>query len=124
MNVLMECGHVAQAKDQHGNPVCVICIGIDKGATRIVQTKPDLTGRKAKCAYGHNEVASNYDLPFFEYKGVGSFESLQRCKNCNFFRVAHTNEIRRIRNPTVCNNFEPHGPFEFDTYYDGCRGWD
>ena len=28
------------------------------------------------------------------------------------------------RNPQVCNHFEAHGPFDYDTYYCGCRGWD
>ena len=61
----MQCGHTANAH-QDGKPVCVICIGIDAGAT-IVAEKPDLTGRKAKCICGA-EVDSSYDLAFFEHR--------------------------------------------------------
>ena len=70
MKDLMQCGHTANAH-QDGKPVCVICIGIDAGATVIVE-KPDLTGRKARCSYYgskcQNERGSDYNLAFFEHR--------------------------------------------------------
>lgn len=68
MGVVMKCGHVSQATDQHGNPACVICIGVDSGATQIEKEVPALTGRKARCSYCKNERPSSYDLAFFEHK--------------------------------------------------------
>ena len=64
----MKCGHVANAFDKNGSPVCAICIGIDEGATQVQETMPDLTGRKAKCRYCNTHVDSSFRLPFFEYK--------------------------------------------------------
>ena len=68
MRELMECGHVANATDGNGNPVCAICIGIHPGATKVKKEKPSLEGRKARCRYCGRERDSNYDLPFFEYE--------------------------------------------------------
>lgn len=39
----------------------------------------------------------------------------------------HSVEVVQItpeRNTHQCKTFEPHGPYEFDSYYCGCRGWD
>jgi len=92
MDVLMRCGCTAQGvchrmkgiKFDPPVPVCVVhdCI-------EIAETKPDLTGRSARCSYfGHGGfrnhgpihgggsctrnkceciVPSNYELPFFVY---------------------------------------------------------
>jgi len=68
---LMECGHTANAKDGDGNPVCVICIGINQGATVVERVRPSLVGRKARCGYYHtcgSERDSSFDLAFFEHK--------------------------------------------------------
>ena len=94
MGVLMECGHTAQGTDSEGNPVCVICFGIDEGATKVAE-KPDLTGRKAICTACKSEesiVDSDFDLPFFELreKAIGKIK----------------------------------GNEDKDRYYCGCRGWD
>jgi hypothetical protein len=123
----MQCGHTANARDDIGRPVCVICVGINPGAVNISALRPDLTGRKARCSYYSycgGEEDSTYNLAFFEYRGEGSFEAENRCKNCKFFHVAHTDTVRKSRNPSVCNNFEAIGSLEYDLYYDGCRGWD
>ena len=65
---LMACGHVAQGKDDQGKPVCVICIGISAGATKIADKKPCLKGRMARCSSCRNRVKSALDLPFFAYR--------------------------------------------------------
>lgn len=66
---MMKCGHAANAIKMGTNePVCVICFGIVAGADEIADS-PDLTGRKARCAYGnHAIVDSSPDLAFFEHK--------------------------------------------------------
>lgn len=63
---LMKCGHAAQGTDKGGNPVCVICIGLDDGA-KVVAEEPNLEGRKASCPYCHKQVDSSTNLPFFEH---------------------------------------------------------
>lgn len=63
---MMKCGHAANAHDAEGNPSCAICIGLDAGATIIVET-PILEGRVAKCRCGR-EKPSNTSLAFFEYR--------------------------------------------------------
>jgi hypothetical protein len=49
MGVLMKCGHSANARDEQGNPVCVICLGVGTGATEVAPESPNLTGSKARC---------------------------------------------------------------------------
>lgn len=83
MNILMQCGHTANAKDENNNPVCAICIGYKEGATKIEDKIPNLIGRKSRCPSCLKEKESNLELPFFEHK------------------------------PNT----------EFDSHYDGCRGW-
>jgi len=82
-DILMKCGHVANAIDENGNPCCAICLP-KKEAMEIKEENPSLEGRKAKCSDCGNIVDSSYDLSFFEYK---------------------PNE-------------------EYDSFYDGCCGWD
>lgn len=95
-DILMKCGHSANAEqkleDGTSIPACAICMCRD-----IVENKPDLTGRKARCTYFgrtfkhngrmvtcHGEADSKYRLAFFEHK--------------------------------------PNS--KYDTYYCGCWGWD
>ena len=73
MTKLMKCGHSANATDQDGNPVCVICIGIVEGADVVDEEPPDLTGRKARCVYCQREKDSDLSLPYFEY-GEGKWK--------------------------------------------------
>ena len=66
---MMQCGHAANAKDNQGNPCCVICAGINPGAKTIATDLPDLDGRKAKCGYGCGSTRdSSTDLAFFEHR--------------------------------------------------------
>lgn len=61
-NPMMKCGHTANAVDQHGNPVCIICM-----CTEIQEEKPSLEGRMAKCSDCGNITTSDWNLPFFKY---------------------------------------------------------
>lgn len=64
--VLMKCGHTANAEYDDGKPCCLIC-SPKREAYEVVNDKPDLTGRKAKCTDCGEIVDSNWNLPFFEY---------------------------------------------------------
>jgi hypothetical protein len=68
---MMKCGHAANATDSKGNPVCVICIGIDPGAEIVDESPPNLEGRTARCVYCSCEEPSSPNLPFFEYNPKG-----------------------------------------------------
>lgn len=76
---LMACGHSANAATPAGDPTCAICMCFE-----VVPNPPSLEGRSAQCPFCKTTHASDYALPFFEYR-----EAL-----------------------------------EFDSFYDGCRGWD
>ena len=83
-----------------------------------------LEGRIARCGCGQ-ERPSAHSLPFFQYRGEGSRDAQERCKQCGKYEVAHHPGCSAVspdqyeRHP-----FEPHGPFEFDGFYCGCSGWD
>lgn len=64
--VLMKCGHTANAEYDDGKPCCLIC-SPKREAYEVVDEKPDLIGRKAKCTDCGEIVDSNWNLPFFEY---------------------------------------------------------
>lgn len=64
--VLMKCGHTANAEYENGKPCCLIC-SPKREAYEVVDDKPNLTGRKAKCTDCGEIVDSNWNLPFFEY---------------------------------------------------------
>lgn len=64
--VLMKCGHTANAEYDDGKPCCLIC-SPKREAYEVVDNKPNLTGRKAKCTDCGEIVDSNWNLPFFEY---------------------------------------------------------
>ena len=49
-NVLMKCGHTANAEYEDGKPCCLICAPKIE-AFEIAEEKPDLKRRKAKCDY-------------------------------------------------------------------------
>jgi hypothetical protein len=63
---MMKCGHTPNAKDVHGNPVCVICIGINPLAEEIDTSPPSLEGRIARCNTCGSQRESAYNLPFFQ----------------------------------------------------------
>ena len=64
--VLMKCGHTANAEYDDGKPCCLIC-SPKREAYEVVDGKPNLAGRKAKCTDCGKITDSRWDLPFFEY---------------------------------------------------------
>ena len=77
----------------------------------------------------HKLIPSRYDLAFFEYMGALSERAVLTCKNCGFYKVAHEpagpyRADGKLKTKGICDSFEAHGAFEFDTYYCGCWGWD
>lgn len=71
MPMLMKCGHIANAIDSKGNPICAICAGVNPGFDKTdheCNGSEGLKGRKAVCQYCGAEVDSNWDLPFFKYR--------------------------------------------------------
>ena len=73
--VMMKCGHAANATDKDGKPICAICIGLTPDAEIVAETKPDLTGRKARCTQCGRVTNSNEKLPFFEYRPNCEYDS-------------------------------------------------
>ena len=80
MSMLMQCGYVANAVNQKGEPSCVICIGLHDGAEQRAE-QPNLTIRLAFCVYRsagpyyhgsekgqHGQVSSSLELAFFVYQ--------------------------------------------------------
>jgi hypothetical protein len=112
---MMQCGHAANATAQ-GGPCCAICA--PDTAAYLPCDAPNLAGRQARCSYKCKVVPSSTALPFFEYLGPGSAAARERCKTCSYFEAAHR------PGTLACDTFEPHGPYEYDRYYCGCRGWD
>lgn len=121
---MLACGHAANAVDTAtGEPSCAMCAGLDDGASEPV-AMPDLTGRSARCTCGRTEPSS-LDLAFFEFRGEGSPRGIDTCKHCAYALVAHERkaETGEAHLSRVCDNFEPRGPWEFDSFYCGCQGW-
>jgi hypothetical protein len=113
-NKLAEARQNGELSGCHGIPADEECAMYE--TETVSDTTPDLTGRKARCACGAL-ADSDPGLAFFEYRGPGSPDELS-CKNCGI-RDHAGREVW-----TKCQNYEPHGPWEFDSYYCGCRGWD
>lgn len=72
-NVLMKCGHTANAEYEDGKPCCLICAPKTE-AFEIVEEKPNLKGRKAKCTDCGKITDSRWDLPFFAYRPDKEFD--------------------------------------------------
>lgn len=87
-------------------------------------TMTALEGRTARCICGSVVASTTPHIAFFEYRGEGSRSATTTCKNCRYAEVAHTDEARRKNPRLLCTTFEPHGAFEFDSFYCGCRGFD
>lgn len=97
---MMKCGHAANAT-REGEPVCVVCIGVDPGAT-VIDTAPDLTGRVARCSYA---------------KGKGD-----RHRGGGQYAVSEFDSTR----PSSTNLafFKAQPDQAEDSFYCGCWGWD
>jgi hypothetical protein len=91
----------------------------------------NISGRKATCSCGKIKDSSE-GLAFFEFRGEGSKQATESCKNCGYYECAHNSEYVRKNNVSrktvvedgLCTGFVPHGSWEFDTFYCGCSGWD
>lgn len=120
MAVMMKCGHAANATKEGGKPCCVICIGINSGADLVDETPPSLDGRNAVCDYFDcmKKVPSDFNLPFFEYRGPGSEVAEKACGICNIWHKG-----KDAPKHTKPHDWKPK-LFETDRYYCGCKGWD
>lgn len=83
-----------------------------EGSKSVMET------RQAQCYCGKTKP-SDESLPFFESRDTGSKQATIGCKNCFYYEVAHGKGHKQ-----VCNNFIPHGAYEYDTFYCGCDGWE
>lgn len=83
-------------------------------------TPPNLEGRQAKCQCGAVKPSST-DLGMFEFRGEGSRAAQMSCEQCGYYEEAH-NISRYFKD--ACNNFQPHGPYETDLFWDGCGNAD
>ena len=123
---MLKCGHAANGTCSNKGgihydppvPCCVICSCIE-----VTNVTFSLEGRKAKRCTEASIRDSSTNLAFFEYRGAGSKAATQSCKGCGYHKIAHKPD-RMNRSKRVCTNFQPHGAWEFDLYYCGCRGWD
>lgn len=118
-DTFMACGHTALASDKDGNPVCPMCSGYE---AVIVLPKPPLEGRLAQCSDCKTTRPSRTSLPFFEYRGVGSKRATDNCKLCGMF--SHVHPLTEPMYGIEPHDFVPHGAFEYDQFYCGCRGWE
>ena len=90
--------------------------------------------RMARCAYCSNTRPSSdrEKLPFFEDRSEGTKWATDHC-TCGYTLSAHTiegmaNNVPSNRRTVIeqgkCLGFVAKGPWEHDSYYCGCRGWD
>jgi hypothetical protein len=86
--------------------------------------------RMARCSQcGRIEPSIKWEsLAFFEPRGEGTATAKDHCK-CGYYEVAHRFNPdsplnRNVVSEGLCAGFEPHGAYEYDTFYCGCRGWD
>ena len=118
--VMMECGHSANATSK-GLPACAICAPDVRAYT--VKEDIDLTGREARCTCGKT-MPSSTGLAFFEYRGDNSEAAVKFCKTCAYAEHAHEikGTVKHLQH--CCDTFEPHGAWDYDSFYCGCKGWD
>jgi len=132
MSVLMRCGHVV-VDNKTSKPVCPSCYtttGKDwytPSDSQIFSERrsddaPDLTGRVSQCGHCKKQKPSSLDLPFFAYRGTGSYYAIDHCI-CGL-------HCKDGVHPTMYNDGSPipmrrcggvyqeRGPAEFD----GCMG--
>lgn len=70
MEELMKCGHVSMARDDKGNPYCLIC-----DCKEVEDSKPNLEGRMAHCTECASVTNSKWSLPFFGYNEDKDYDS-------------------------------------------------
>jgi hypothetical protein len=107
---MMKCGHAANAiKTKTGEPCCVICAGRPE-ADEIDDSPPDLSERKARCAYF----------------GKQSADGRYRSTNESNYGDRTPGALCKSEQPSGPNLpfFKHHPEKESDEFYCGCRGWD
>jgi len=103
---LMKCGHAATGiNNKTGKPACISCIG-DPRAEQIEDNPPDLSHRKARCAY-------------YGITSRGNFK-------CESNYGTKPNSTCLVEEPSDTNLpfFEYKPDKEYDVFYCGCHGWD
>lgn len=128
--LLMECGHTANAKREIEKgkyiPCCAICAGgsDDKKSITVAENVPNLEGREASCSYCGKKVPSSFSLAFFEYRGPKCSSSESTCVNCGRHKSFHEKDHWMYeQHKKKCDNFQPGYVWETDNYYCGCFGW-
>ncbi len=71
---IMKCGHRANALNEAGKDVCVICAGICKGYDEVAEAQPDLSKRQCKCTSCGRIVPSKNAVAFFEHRPDGEYD--------------------------------------------------
>lgn len=102
---LMKCGHSANAIDEDGNPMCVICWMPDTTDWKEVIDTPDLSTRTARCAYYGRKISLNNECDMC----MESPDGLCHCEQPSNTDLAF---------------FEYEPEEEYDKYYCGCHSWD
>lgn len=74
-NPVMKCGHVANARNVLGDPLCVICLGVHPGASEVDWEAHPREYRKAKCRYCGTITESSTQLPFYQYRPNDEYDS-------------------------------------------------
>ena len=107
---MMKCGHAANATDNFGKPVCVICYGIREGADEVDKNYRVPIDRRARCSYYGKRI------------GSGRAYDCCECSKCQ----KQENKICycEINSSTDLPFFCQHSDKDFDEYYCGCHGWD
>ena len=118
---MLKCGHASNAlrtlPSGEKVPSCAICDCIE------TVVAPDLTGRTASCAMNCGATRpSSLALAFFEFRGQGSDPAVKRCRHCSYVDVVHDPAYSHYKKQD--HDFTPHGAWDTDTFYCGCRGWD
>ena len=90
--VLMRCGHQANATNTAGEPCCAICAGLTVEAEIPSDADMDAlcADRIARCGCGLERPSSDRArLAFFEYLGPGSSHAADHCRECGHTRNVH-----------------------------------
>jgi hypothetical protein len=113
--------YVAHAELPGGQPSCTLHPSLAAAKAHVEEVTAEPTTRMAQCSCGKVEPSSRR-LAFLVDRGPGSRAAAETCAHCHYTAAAHERVDRR--NTMVCDHFEAHGPFDYDAYYCGCRGWD
>lgn len=86
-----------------------------------------MSGRLARCSCGRTEPSDPERAFALVPQGEGSRRAVETCGTCGYHLEAHLPPrpgVVRSAAARVCDEFVPHGPWPFDSFYCGHRGWD